>query len=426
MDTEKQTEKISNFLSRGGAGVLAAVVIILVFLLCATWLKSLVFGILIASLLLPLEHFCEDFIFVKPERIGLIHRIRDRFSGKTRTPEEEKKLLRQQKIFKASLTSVLMVFLALILILSLAFFFLVPQAARAKRAIAEWSRNSPTVEKAERYLVGYRNGAEDGAVTAFRKQLRELAEENKETLASFAFSRGKDLLSIVYKFVKGLGFLLFDIVLSIFFGFYFLQKIAGFEGEGKLRRSRTGEWFVDMFFHSPWLPQVSRKTKWQTVKIITHIGAILSRWIRGYFTVIFIEMLLYTFSFAIAGVPYAFLAGIAAGLTVLLPFVGPILSFCLTVCLCIAFCEGNLFLTLIFVSVIYCLINGLLEQLFLYPVFIGGVSGLTTVETIIVVLVGGITAGITGMIFAVPAAAIIKYIIPFFYQATGQQNPVKN
>lgn len=421
MNGENRSERKKAFFSRGGAGILAVAVIILIFLLCATWLKSLIFGILLACLLLPLEHFFEDRVFRREERKGLFRRVRERFSAKKLSEAEERKLLRQQKIFKASLSAFLTFFLTLILLIFLAFSFLVPQAVKAKNAIVEWSRNSPTVERAEIFLSGQGTEKEDGAVTAFRKHLKELAAKNKEALASFAFARGKDILSVVYRIVRGLGFLVFDIVLSVFFGFYFLQKIAYFEGEGKSRRSRTGEWFVDLFFHSPWLPQVSGKTKWQVVKIITHIGALLVRWVRGYFTVIGIEMILYIFLFTIAGVPYSVLAGAAAGMTVLLPFVGPVSSLILTSCLCIAFCESNLFLTLIFVLVIYFLINGLLEQFFLYPTFIGGVSGLTTVETIIVVLIGGIVAGITGMIFAVPAAAIIKYIMPFFYRAAGQE-----
>ena len=60
-------------------------------------------------------------------------------------------------------------------------------------------------------------------------------------------------------------------------------------------------------------------------------------------------------------------------------------------------------------------INGILEQLILYPSLVGNAIGLTTLETIIVVLLGGLFAGITGMIFAVPAAAVIKYLIPKIY-----------
>ena len=48
---------------------------------------------------------------------------------------------------------------------------------------------------------------------------------------------------------------------------------------------------------------------------------------------------------------------------------------------------------------------------------IGESLGLTTLETIIVVLLGGIFAGITGMIFALPTASVIKYLIPQIYSA---------
>lgn len=59
--------------------------------------------------------------------------------------------------------------------------------------------------------------------------------------------------------------------------------------------------------------------------------------------------------------------------------------------------------------------NGIIEQMFLYPALIGGAIGLTALETIIVVLLGGLFAGITGMIFAIPAAAILKYLVPKIY-----------
>ena len=63
------------------------------------------------------------------------------------------------------------------------------------------------------------------------------------------------------------------------------------------------------------------------------------------------------------------------------------------------------------------MINGLLEQLFLYPKLIGKAMELTTVETIIAVLLGGLVAGIPGMILAVPAAAVLKFLVPKIYQS---------
>ncbi|MBE6405864.1 MAG: AI-2E family transporter [Lentisphaerae bacterium] len=418
------------FLHHGGAGVLASLAIILIFLICATWLKSLIFGLLLAIVLLPLERFFQEKIF-RSEKKGFFTRLKEKITKKHLPEEEEKKQLRQKRVFKSSLAAFISFFFIFFLTIYLAFSLLIPQVSRLKDSFVEWGKTSPTIDKVEKRLLTKIEKAgitqeEEGKVVPLRKTLKSFAEENREKLAAFAFSHGQDIFVGIYRLVKGMGMILFDIVLSIFFGFYFLQKIALFEGSGKERRSRTGEWLVNMFFDSPWLPDVSEKTRIQTIRIITHINGILTRWVRGYFIVILIETILYILLFSAGGIPYPLLAGPIAGMTVLLPFIGPVISFCLTVALCIAFCESGLFMTLLIVCIIYLLINGLLEQFFLYPVFIGEVSGLTTVETIIVVLLGGITAGISGMIFAVPAAAIIKYIVPVIYRASSLKAGEKN
>lgn len=411
-----------NFLHHGGTGVLASLAIILIFLICATWLKSLIFGLLLAIILLPLERFFQEKIF-RSEKKGFLESLKDKISRKYLPEEEEKKRRKQNQVFKSSLAAFFTFFLIYFLILYLAFTLLIPQISRLKDSFVEWGKESPVIAKVENRLLTKieKSGIaqEEGKIVPLRQTLKSYAEENREKFATFAFSHGQDIFVGIYRMIKGLGMFLFDIVLSIFFGFYFLQKIALFEGSGKKRRRRTGEWLVNSFFDSPWIPDVSAKTRFQTSRIITHINGILTRWVRGYFMVIIIETILYILLFSAGGIPYPLLAGPIAGMTVLLPFIGPVVSFCLTVALCIAFCESGLFITLLIVCMIYLLINGLLEQFFLYPVFIGEVSGLTTVETIIVVLLGGIAAGISGMIFAVPAAAIIKYIIPVIYRATS-------
>ena len=44
---------------------------------------------------------------------------------------------------------------------------------------------------------------------------------------------------------------------------------------------------------------------------------------------------------------------------------------------------------------------------------------MTTLETIIVVLLGAIFAGIPGMILALPASSMIKYLVPQIYNCLG-------
>ena len=426
MMEEKKSGFFSRFLQHGGAGVLAAVVIILIFLLCATWLKSLVYGILLTFILLPIEKFYQERVFRK-EKKSWLTRVKEWIFRKQETEAAAKKRLMEIRIFKSSLAAFLTFFLFLLLILTVSFAFILPQVKNLKDSVVTWGKSSPTVAKVEKILLeeDKKSGTVETAndFSSLRQKLKILAGENRNILSLFSFDRGKGVLSGVIGILKGLGTFLLDIVLAVFFGFYFLQKIALIRGKEKMSQRKTTEWFVNLFYNSPWLPDVSRKTKRDAVRIITHISGILIRWIRGYFTVILIEFSLYTLLFTAAGVPYSFLAGSVAGLSVLLPFIGPVISFSLTAGLCIAFCEAELLMTLIIVCVIYLLINGLLEQFFLYPVFIGQVSGLTTVETIIVVLIGGILAGITGMIFAVPAAAIIKYIVPVIYRASSSGTP---
>jgi predicted PurR-regulated permease PerM len=73
------------------------------------------------------------------------------------------------------------------------------------------------------------------------------------------------------------------------------------------------------------------------------------------------------------------------------------------------------------VVVAYAVIHGVIEQLFLYPSLVGKALGLNTLETIIVVLLGGVLAGLAGAIFAVPVAAILKRLIPKIYAVFQRQ-----
>ena len=124
------------------------------------------------------------------------------------------------------------------------------------------------------------------------------------------------------------------------------------------------------------------------------------------------------------GVPYAVPLGMIAGITVLLPFLGPLISLGLTVIVCLATGQGSLTLCLTLVGV-YFVMNSIIEQLFLYPAFVGEALGLNILETLIVVLLGGLFAGIAGMIFAVPVASVLKFLIPRLYQSFFQSDELK-
>ena len=115
------------------------------------------------------------------------------------------------------------------------------------------------------------------------------------------------------------------------------------------------------------------------------------------------------------GLPLFWLLGIIAGCGILLPYLGPVISCLITLIVTLAFggASSSLLLGIIIAYLIY---NGVVEQFILYPAVIGEALGLSTLETIIVVLLGAIFAGIPGMILALPAASVAKYIIPQLYR----------
>ena len=400
----------TKFLNHGGAGILAVLLIFLVFILCVTWLKSMAVGILLAFLCLPLEKFFERIFF----------RGREKSDSAKQTPEQ----MRKKRMFRircASTAVLVTVLLAVALFLMVVFSLLIPWTKSAGNSVIEWGRNNMSVQGLEKQIAQFADSPEgQEAVKSAKEKLLQLAREKQEMLAAFAIDSSASLISTVLIIIRKLGTVLIDILLALFFFVYFLQKMALFDSKESRRSAQVMSWGVSTIYNSPWLPKVSEETKQNAVRILSHIGSMLGRWARGYFIIISIEAVLYSIAFTIAGVPYPLLAGIIAGMTILLPVIGLIGSITLTVGLCLIFSQGSLVVTLSAAFAAYAVIC-LLEQGIMVPHFVGGAMNMTLVETIIVVLLGGMFFGIPGMILALPTAAVIKYLVPEIYHAAQSQ-----
>ena len=482
-----------------GAGLAVALVVILVFILAATFLKSLIFGIILAYFLLPLEKYFEKHFFNTKIVIAVskflslfcrpFRKISAFFSPEKEQSEQEQILAaRRLLVMKSSVAALVTVAAGALLALLLIVSILIPAAINMGRSVNQWANSSPVLGHLEKTIAAWISHEEQAAIprppegketpalteqaeqnemkktetagpvenaeqngmeqteTAgpvenaeqnrqenaepeirsvkeflewLRPELRAYIQENSKDIAGILFSRSRGILATLAAIVTSLGTFVFDALLCIFFFLYFIQKMALFSNSvratAKADGESVGDWCVKSVFDSKWLPKTSRESRREAAEIINRICHMFDAWIRGYISIILIETVLYITAFSIFSVPYALPLGIIAGLTILLPFIGPVASFALTALICLAFGDAHLATTLIGVILTYSIINGILEQLILYPSLVGGAIGLTTVETIIVVLLGGLFAGITGMIFAVPAAAVIKYLIPKIY-----------
>jgi len=245
-----------------------------------------------------------------------------------------------------------------------------------------------------------------------------LAEGKAEKhLTELVLRKSGGLFAFLGKFVAMFATFLLNILLTFFFFSLLLSKLAGFVNSRSGSDKQVSSYLVRTVFNGKWLPQMSEENLRDGDRIVGEVVNKLRIWLRGYMTMVLIDFCVYTTVFMLLEVPYAPLLGMVAGLGILLPYIGPVSSALLTVLVTLAVGGADTSVMQIAgVIGIYLIHNGVIEQFFIYPAIIGESLGLTTLETIIVVLLGGILAGIPGMIFALPAASVIKYLVPQIYR----------
>ena len=463
-----------------GAGILVALVVILVFILTAFLLRSVIFGLILAYILLPIEKYFER---RERKKSGLVYYLfwllslpllplqklsqrisRHRLSAPEEEITEEMKRRQERRIITKAVVQTALVMLAIICGVSVALTRLTihyvgdfrdsakisaaassasePQngsgdaqptgssyvdgmigsdkqadeAAKAK----EDAKDQSAVEEGFSNLVGWL----DGRLSGFRSNLertpliRFVLDQILEILRSEKAQ--KELLAMILKHSGGVissttGFLgsimvfLSDLLLTVFFAMLFLVKLAEFCREDN-SAGRQSEYLVRIVFNGQWLPGTNEVTIGEAKRILSGIMDRLRIWVRGYVTLVMVDATVYTVVFFFLRVPYFPILGIIAGCGILLPYVGPVISAALTLLVTLA--VGNSSgLQLAGIVVAYLIYNGIIEQFILYPAVIGDSLGLTTLETIVVVLLGAVFAGIPGMLLALPTASVLKYLI---------------
>ena len=434
--------KSHSSLMKSSAGLIAAFVIIFIFILTATYLKSVLFGIILAYFFLPLQRWYAESFFengliarcmnflggIKKFFTGIVRKIRNLFPGKISMPgtgdqkesdaDSEKRILLSRSCHATVLTVVLSAAAALLLItwVSSGYF------TAAKETLDEVGEQNKTDHKPVIHNLLDRLNPDlmeipiiEKAVAAaedFISDEKKIAEMKENFLDKYG-----GLFGFVTTILGGLVTIILNLLLTLFFFSFFLDKMALFQLETNKQKS-IGDYLVGSIFDSNWLPKTSEETQKSAAGIIDVITMKLQTWVKGYMWIIIIESFIYVGCFMVLGVPYALILGLIAGCTVLLPFLGPMASCLITLIACVA--TGNVSAALLVtVIIIYFVMNMVIEQLFLYPAFVGEALGLNILETIAVVLLGGLMAGLTGVIFAVPAASIMKYLIPKVYSTVS-------
>ena len=442
-------------------GFIPVFLILVLFLLAAVFVKPLFFGILAAVLSFSFEQFLERRFFGTRLMLGLHafmvklnapfaafrKRITRRIdNAKSESAEDSDadtetapgKLSaseRRRIATQSSAMTVILVIATTVLLAWSAAYFIRPFAEKSGESMSNWAQNNNVVERLEQKLgelldrIDPPSQEEAEAGLNVRERLRNrfsgVLEEHNIDMAKLSLRAVNELLKNAFHVTAWVGTFAFDLVMFLFFYYYFLLKMAVFAAGREDPGQNLGEWTVSSIYQSGWLPDASENERNGAARIIDHIYTMFRAWLVGYFWIIVLETILYALIFVPFNVPFWPVLAFIAGCTILLPFLGPVLAAILSVVVTIIFAQEGIVMPIIGIALAYLLIHVILEQLLLYPVLVGEAIGLTLVETIIVVLLGAVVAGISGMILAVPAAALLKLLVPLFYAAMNKRSRLR-
>ena len=225
------------------------------------------------------------------------------------------------------------------------------------------------------------------------------------TLATWAQQLLPSLIGVPIALLTGLLSLLINTVIVLTMSLFWLGSSTRFKS-----------FFVELF------PLEKR----QLVSVVTaQMSRSLGGWVLGTLIAMFLIGSLTALGLLLVGVPYALLIGILAGLTELIPYLGPWISGTVAVVVTL-FTTGDP-LKVVWVIVVFLIIQEV-EGNVIEPLVMHKAVKLDPWLVLVAILIGGELLGLIGVILAVPVAAVLQVVAlevvaPAIRLATTQNGP---
>ncbi len=149
------------------------------------------------------------------------------------------------------------------------------------------------------------------------------------------------------------------------------------------------------------------------ISLIVECDSVLSEFLRGQLLVMLALSLIYTTGLWLAGIEFALLIGMAAGLISFVPYLGSIIGICIAGT--VAFMQYQDFTHVIYVFAVFGA-GQAIEGMLLSPWLVGERIGLHPVAVIFAVLAGGQLFGFVGVLLALPVAAVCLVLLRFVFE----------
>ncbi|PZP57041.1 MAG: AI-2E family transporter [Micavibrio aeruginosavorus] len=165
--------------------------------------------------------------------------------------------------------------------------------------------------------------------------------------------------------------------------------------------------------------------------LLDQIDRKISGFIRGQLSVCLILGVMYAIALSIAGLEYGSLIGLGTGLLSIIPYVGSTIGLLSSIGVAALQTDGDMTYVATIAAIFFT--GQFIEGNFITPKLIGDSVGLHPLWIIFALMAGGSLVGLTGMLMAIPVAAIISVLIGFaiqtyknsdFYKTPEKVSPV--
>lgn len=156
-----------------------------------------------------------------------------------------------------------------------------------------------------------------------------------------------------------------------------------------------------------WLPRQYAATIREQMRAVDHT---LAGFVRGQASVCVALAIYYALAMSVVGLDFGLVIGLVAGCLSFVPYVGTLVGFCSSVGVALFQFQEEWRIGLV---VALFAVGHILEGYVLTPRLVGGKVGLHPVWVMFALLAGGSLFGFTGVLLAVPMAAVIGVLIRF-------------
>lgn len=157
-----------------------------------------------------------------------------------------------------------------------------------------------------------------------------------------------------------------------------------------------------------------RSVEAKVVTLAKECDEILGAFIRGQLLVMLALGIIYSLGLSIVGLDLALILGLIAGLASIVPYMGFIVG--IAAATIAAWFQFHEWLPLLAVAGVFA-VGQMLEGMVLTPLLVGDRIGLHPVAVIFAIMAGGQLAGFTGILLALPVAAVIMVLLRFLHRS---------